>query len=578
MAIRCTISKAGVVNEYGQALTIGTVYTPNNDDYALALISQGKATDTDDFLEERVNAPFDEVVYPIFPDDFSPVGLSVDGTSLVSGDRIFDLPLGYGSTVVTLGDSRFARDWTVNAGTPVLTGTVGGTTATCTLANHKKFAGDTIKICNSADAAYNCVAVVDSVVSSGILTYTTPIAISSAAPAGTAEFRDPYQLGNNGIMNWANILGGGRYKHIRNAGNTGESLESILSRVKRDVIDLRPATCVLFGGTNDVRSGSNNADTMYATWLQIVAALRGAGIRVVACTEHTYATGAPNLTTAKVATLMKFNQLVRTYVQATPGMLLADFAAVMADPAATDGASLTTCFEDSDVHQSPRGAYRMGKELNRVLSTVVAPLSLLPSFPSDSFDFTGTRSALSNPLMQAGAGGTVTGPMTGAAPASWRAEGSGGGATLVASVSARTVAADGDALGSNMKFVCTMTANNDSAQARQNSLTARVGAGRYFYAVANIRFVSLPSTTKRANLTINLTVDGVSYSVVCGTGTTSNTFEQEDFNGVFVTPLIRVPANAASITACEVVAFFQTSGAATAAEMHVGRVNIYEVV
>ena len=91
MAIRCTISKAGVVNEYGQALAIGTVYTPNNDDYALALIAQLKATDTDNVLGERINAPFDEVVYPIFPDDFSPVGLSVDGTSLVSGDRNYEL-------------------------------------------------------------------------------------------------------------------------------------------------------------------------------------------------------------------------------------------------------------------------------------------------------------------------------------------------------------------------------------------------------------------------------------------------------------------------------------------------------
>ena len=86
MTIRVTITKPGVVNEYGQALAIGTVYTPNNDDYALALIAQLKATDTDDVLGERINAPFDEVVYPIFPDDFSPVGLSVDGTSLVSGD------------------------------------------------------------------------------------------------------------------------------------------------------------------------------------------------------------------------------------------------------------------------------------------------------------------------------------------------------------------------------------------------------------------------------------------------------------------------------------------------------------
>ncbi|WP_457321626.1 SGNH/GDSL hydrolase family protein [Roseateles sp. P5_E11] len=487
---------------------------------------------------------------------------------------------GAGNTVVTLGDSRFARDWTVNAGTPVVTGTVGDTLATCTLANHKKFAGDTIKICNAADQAYNCVSVVESVVSSSVFTYRTPVPITSAAPAGTAEFRDPYQLGNNGIFNWANILGGGRYRHLRNAGNTGEKLRDMRARIQRDVIDQRPAFCVLLGGTNNARAG-DSADTMYAEWLLNVGDLRAAGIRVLACTEHTYATGASNLTAAKVAALMKFNRLISTYAQNTPGMLLADFASAMSDTDATDGASLTTCFEDSDVHQSPRGAYRMGKELNRVLSTVVPPLSLLPSFPSDSFDFTGTLSKLSNPLFQVGAGGTVTAPMTGTAAAlaaSWRYEGAGGGATLAATLEARTVAADGDALGSNSKFVGTMTANNDSMQLRQNGLTARVGAGRYFYAVANIRFVSLPSTTKRANLTINMTVDGVTYSVVCGTGTTSNVFEQEDFNGTFVTPLIRVPANAVSITAFEVVAFFQTSGAATAAEMHVGRVNIYEVV
>lgn len=84
MPIRCTIRVAGVVNEYGQPLAIGTVYTPINDDYALALISQLKATDTDNVLGERVNAPFDEVVYPL-----NPVGLNAAGTSLVSGDGSF---------------------------------------------------------------------------------------------------------------------------------------------------------------------------------------------------------------------------------------------------------------------------------------------------------------------------------------------------------------------------------------------------------------------------------------------------------------------------------------------------------
>ena len=90
MSIRVTITASGVTNEYGQALAIGTVYTPNNDDYALALIAQLKATDTDDVLGERINAPFDEVVYPL-----DPVGLSADGTSLVSGDEEFALTQTY---------------------------------------------------------------------------------------------------------------------------------------------------------------------------------------------------------------------------------------------------------------------------------------------------------------------------------------------------------------------------------------------------------------------------------------------------------------------------------------------------
>ena len=80
MTIRVTITKPGVTDAYGIAMVVGTTYTVE-ENFGLSLISQGRATDTDDFLEERINAPFDEVVYPL-----DPVGLSADGTSLVSGD------------------------------------------------------------------------------------------------------------------------------------------------------------------------------------------------------------------------------------------------------------------------------------------------------------------------------------------------------------------------------------------------------------------------------------------------------------------------------------------------------------
>ncbi len=127
MTIRVTITKPGVTDAYGIAMVVGTTYTVG-DDFGLSLISQGRASDTDDFLGERVNAPFDEVVYPIFPDDFSPVGLSVDGTSLVSGDGTELLPIGAGLVDTTVTASGTLPITALGRITPV--NAAGATTQT----------------------------------------------------------------------------------------------------------------------------------------------------------------------------------------------------------------------------------------------------------------------------------------------------------------------------------------------------------------------------------------------------------------------------------------------------------------
>ena len=123
MGIRVTTIRAGVPNEYGQPLAAGTTFTPINDDYALSLISQRLATDTDNVLGERVNAPFDEVVYPL-----DPVGLSADGTSLVSGDGNRLQALGSTSTrrMVIWGDSHTAFHGSSNSVLPILAGSARG--------------------------------------------------------------------------------------------------------------------------------------------------------------------------------------------------------------------------------------------------------------------------------------------------------------------------------------------------------------------------------------------------------------------------------------------------------------------
>ena len=116
MGIRVTTIRAGVPNEYGQPLAAGTTFTPINDDYALSLISQRLATDTDNVLGERVNAPFDEVVYPL-----DPVGLSADGTSLVSGDGMrFDV-----RPKMQIPGGAFCN-WQASTGTLVMVSTDAG--------------------------------------------------------------------------------------------------------------------------------------------------------------------------------------------------------------------------------------------------------------------------------------------------------------------------------------------------------------------------------------------------------------------------------------------------------------------
>lgn len=58
MAITVNIAKTGVFNEYGQPLTLGSSYTPFNDDYAKSLVQTLKATDTNGVLAYPYSAPY----------------------------------------------------------------------------------------------------------------------------------------------------------------------------------------------------------------------------------------------------------------------------------------------------------------------------------------------------------------------------------------------------------------------------------------------------------------------------------------------------------------------------------------
>jgi lysophospholipase L1-like esterase len=524
-------------------------------------------------------------------DNFRHAQYRADGSGIDDPQRTQDFigvnssdgPIKIGATVVTFGDSLGARDWARNAGTPTVTGQVGGFLATCNMAAHKLWPGDTFKICNFADPAYNLVGTCLTRIDANNFTYRTDIAISNPAPTGPGEFREPAQLGNNGFFTWANATAGGRATLLSNACNSGENLAQMLARFDRDVLPHNAGFLVFLGGINDVRTGSNNAVTMFALWRQIVERARNAGMTVFGCTLPTFAPASPFLTADRIATIMRFNSMIKAYVRENKGVVLADFQEATANPAATDGSSFADCFEDNDIHQNPKGGQLWGSKLAAAMISVMPPMLSLPGNPADSFTFD-TSAILDNPLMQLGAGGFVgAAPIQPAsvAPQNWRVEGSGAGASITTTLVARTVAADGDTIGNNVRFVAaTLTANNDSMQLRQNGLTARVAAGQYYWAECSMKVVNCPSTLKRLNLTVNFTVDGVAYSSTTGAGTTSNVFLQTDGTYIWRTTPIRIPVNAVSITAAEVVAFFQVSGAPGAGnnEMIIGRAQERQVL
>ena len=505
--------------------------------------------------------------------------LTGKATLLTSPDGTIDLVKQPANTVVLFGDSLTAYNW-ARVQLTSLTGVAGGYVATANFTAHKLKVGDPFKLSNAGDNAYNGNFVVATVPNANSFTYltTTPITSSTDASA-TIWLHYPAQLSNAGYWSWADILMGGRFSLLNNAGQTGEKLAAMLARINTDVIAFKPARVVFLGGTNDIRTGTADPVAMFALWTQIIGILRANGIIVTCLTVPTFGATEAQNTPAKIAAIMEFNRRIREAVRTTSGLELADSSAALADPTATDGSSTTANFEDL-IHFSPRGAYLVGKAIAAAMSGFAKPVNSLPSNPSDGYTFaSGGKQLLDNPLFQAGAGGTVSAPVTGAAPVNWRAEGSGSG-VYVASVVARTAALDGDTYGYNAKIVSTFAASNDSVQVRQNSLTARVAAGDYIYGECSIRVVNMPTTLKRLNLTVNITVDGVAYSAVNGLGSSSNTMLIDDLaaGAVFRTPPIKVPSDAVSITACEIVAFMQTSGASGAGvEFHVGRAALRKI-
>jgi lysophospholipase L1-like esterase len=478
---------------------------------------------------------------------------------------------------VALGDSITAQNIFYSTPSSFV---VSGRTVTVSNTSHLQATGDMARVVGFTQNEFNGDFALTRI-DANTFSYTLPVDPSTSTPSGTGRVYYRKLHSNNGYLTYANALLGGRLNITHIEGIPGERSDQIAARVGR-VIALKPAHVPVLAGTNDFRNSSRSVDDVYGTCVNdIYTPLVGAGATVYAMSVPPLGatdTPANGLTVAQVNNnIVQFNARLSAYCAATPGMVFVPTHGAIVDTGSLTGVALAAHLEDQ-IHPSPRGAYAMGKALANAMRQNVKAWNNLPTSPADTqATFAASSNVAENPFLLAGTGGTVDAGVTEGSGAGtsvaqgWRVQKS-GSATCTASLVARTEAADGDTLGNNQRLVLAFSANNDSAQivpASPSALAARVTGGESIYAECAVKIANCPTTLKRFNLTLNYTVDGVSYSAAFGYGTASNNLQVEDGTYVFRTPVVRLPNGA--VTSINPVLFIQSSGAASSFTVDVGR-------
>lgn len=211
----------------------------------------------------------------------------------------------------------------------------------------------------------------------------------------------------NGWFNWANAALGQRFRVVANFSVAGKRTDEILVEQLPLLLalDPLPSYVTVFGGANDVVQNRTAAQVI-ADLDAIYSQLNAVGIQVIVGTV----TPQTGLTTPQKAVLYAINAWIKTTVQARRGVWLIDWFSVMS---AADGAPLTDVLADN-VHQTTRGAVRMGSVFAKTVAPLVPAVDVLP-LPGDPTNLA------PNPLKLLGTGGILESNVTGSVAQSYRA-------------------------------------------------------------------------------------------------------------------------------------------------------------
>lgn len=328
-----------------------------------------------------------------------------------------------------------------------------------------------------------------------------------------------------GYFTWANILLNQRLWLLNVAGVSGNTTTQMLARITADVLAYAPGWCVVQGGHNDIVGSASHA-TIVANLTTIYQTLLKAGIRVVATTITPYNSD----TVGQNVIRNSVNRWMREYALSTPGIVLCDWAAYVADPddnvatsywIPTYSAAGGSTSQDG-IHPAALGAARMGRRLYQVLDPVVPKFSNLPDFSSDPAN-----------IIPSGRGfliGNAAGVATG-----WSMSGSGHTPTKVA----RT-----DLLG-NGDWQQVANASGADSNVRYADLTTGFSVGDNVY--AEVEFQTDVFTNCTVFYLGLLFIDAGSATIFeardCSVGVAETwPLESQPLSGVFRTPTTVIPA------------------------------------
>jgi lysophospholipase L1-like esterase len=234
-----------------------------------------------------------------------------------------------------------------------------------------------------------------------------------------------------GFWCWAQDFLGHRFRTLADAGIAGQTSAQVLARFTTDVVQLGPGWVHILAGTND-NTGTASVSATEANLTAMYDQADLAGIRVIAGTIPPRSTYTGN----QRAFGEQLNDWIRDQGRRRPNFIVADYAAVLTDPAT--GTYYSGLSIVDGVHPSQPGAARMGQALYGAVVNFAPNYSPLSPSEGDSTNLL--------PKGRFSAGGA------GAVPTGWA---DGGGGTSTYGKVART-----DSLPGNWQSVTVSTAGN----------------------------------------------------------------------------------------------------------------------